>query len=157
MPDGGIGCGGGGPLVVQIGNHSEWGFQWDSPLTEVPSTRGEEERESPFSVLSELEPLWLWWSAVAIDAALDEVVEEAEGLAFSLKSVMMTVRSPTVTSRCWALLRSMFFNLGLQERERGERGMEGGEQELIPVNKWGKNKQTNNTGLKYARKVHTQI
>ena len=85
--------------------------QWDSPLTELPSPRGEEERESPFSVFSELEPFWLWWSAE--DAALDDVAEVDEGLAFSLKSVMMTVRSPTVTSRCWALLRSMFFNLGL--------------------------------------------
>lgn len=85
--------------------------QWDSPLTELPSPRGEEERESPFSVFSELEPFWLWWSAV--DVAPDDVAEVDEGLAFSLKSVMMTVRSPTVTSRCWALLRSMFFNLGL--------------------------------------------
>lgn len=82
--------------------------QWDSPLTELPSPRGEEERDRPFSVVSELEPFWLWWSVA--EAALDDV---AEGLAFSLKSVMMTVRSPTVTSRCWALLRSMFFNLGL--------------------------------------------
>lgn len=85
--------------------------QWDSPLTELPSPRGEEERESPFSVFSELEPFWLWWSAA--DATLDDVAEVDEGLAFSLKSVMTTVRSPTVTSRCWALLRSMFFNLGL--------------------------------------------
>lgn len=80
-------------------------------MTELPSPLGEEERESPFSVFSELEPFWLWWSAKA--AALEEVVEVAEGLAFSLKSVMMTVRSPTVTSKCWALLRSMFFSLGL--------------------------------------------
>ena len=45
-----------------------------------------------------------------------------EGRAFSLKSVMMTVRSPTVTSRCCALLRSMFFNRGLGGggQERGE-------------------------------------
>jgi len=35
------------------------------------------------------------------------------GLDFSLKSVIITVKSPTVTSRCWALLRSMFFNRGL--------------------------------------------
>ena len=89
----------------------EWVTQWDSPLTELPSPLGEEERESPFSVFSELEPFWLWWSAV--DAALDDEAEVDVGLAFSLKSVMMTVRSPTVTSRCWALLRSMFFNLGL--------------------------------------------
>lgn len=80
--------------------------QWDSPLTELASPRGDEERDRPFSVFSELEPFWLWRS-VAEEAALDE------GLAFSLKSVMMTVKSPTVTSRCWALLRSMFFNLGL--------------------------------------------
>lgn len=39
------------------------------------------------------------------------------GLAFSLKSVIITVKSPTVTSRCWALLLSMFFNLGLVGRE----------------------------------------
>lgn len=85
--------------------------QWDSPLTELPSPLGEEERERPFSVFSELEPFWLWWSAD--DTELEEVAEVAEGLAFSLKSVMMTVRSPTVTSKCWALLRSMFFSLGL--------------------------------------------
>lgn len=59
-----------------------------------------------YSVLSELE-LWLCWSA---EAAL---VEVDIGLTFSLKSVIITVRSPTVTSRCWALLLSMFFNLGL--------------------------------------------
>lgn len=107
-------------LADEIWVEAEGGFsfegrggvtQWDSPLTELPSPRGEEERESPFSVFSELEPFWLWWSAV--DAVLDDVAEVDEGLAFSLKSVMMTVRSPTVTSRCWALLRSMFFNLGL--------------------------------------------
>lgn len=90
------------------GGGGRGGAQWDSPLTELPSPRGEEERDRPFSVVSELEPFWLWWSVA--EAALDDV---AEGLAFSLKSVMMTVRSPTVTSRCWALLRSMFFNLGL--------------------------------------------
>lgn len=39
------------------------------------------------------------------------------GLAFSLKSVIITVKSPTVTSRCWALLLSMFFNLGLVKRQ----------------------------------------
>lgn len=62
-------------------------------------------------MLSELEPLWLCWSA---EAAL---VEVDVGLAFSLKSVIITVKSPTVTSRCWALLLSMFFNLGLEGRE----------------------------------------
>lgn len=62
------------------------------------------------SVLSELEPLWLCWSA---EAALAEV---GTGLAFSLKSVIITVRSPTVTSRCRALLLSMFFNLGLTKK-----------------------------------------
>lgn len=99
-----------------MGEHQERGesAQWDSPLTELPSPRGEEERDRPFSVVSELEPFWLWWSVA--EAALDDV---AEGLAFSLKSVMMTVRSPTVTSRCWALLRSMFFNLGLAGKRRG--------------------------------------
>lgn len=60
-----------------------------------------------YSVLSELE-LWLCWSA---EAAL---VEVGMGRTFSLKSVIITVRSPTVTSRCWALLLSMFFNLGLE-------------------------------------------
>lgn len=85
--------------------------QWDSPLTELPSPLGEEERESPFSVVSELEPFWLWGSAAA--TALGGGAAVDVGLTFSLKSVMMTVRSPTVTSRCWALLRSMFFNLGL--------------------------------------------
>lgn len=87
--------------------------QWDSPLTELPSPRGDEERDRPFSVFSELEPFWLWRSVA--EAALDDV---AEGLAFSLKSVMMTVKSPTVTSRCWALLRSMFFNLGLARKRK---------------------------------------
>lgn len=96
---------------MEAGGGLEGMTQWDSPLTELPSPLGEEERERPFSVFSELEPFWLWWSAT--DAALDDVAEVDEGLAFSLKSVMMTVRSPTVTSRCWALLRSMFFNLGL--------------------------------------------
>lgn len=62
-------------------------------------------------MLSELEPLWLCWSA---EAAL---VEVDVGLAFSLKSVIITVKSPTVTSRCWALLLSMFFNLGLVRRQ----------------------------------------
>lgn len=90
--------------------------QWDSPLTELPSPRGEEEQERPFSVFSELEPFWLWWSAA--EAALEDDAEVDDGLAFSLKSVMMTVRSPTVTSRCWALLRSMFFNLGLMGQQK---------------------------------------
>lgn len=96
-------------------------------MTELPSPRGEEERDRPpRSVFSELEPFWLWWSAAAEEAveeaeeALDDVAEVDEGRAFSLKSVMITVRSPTVTSRCWALLRSMFFNLGLA-RTAGER------------------------------------
>lgn len=96
-------------------------------MTELPSPRGEEERDRPpLSVFSELEPFWLWWSAAAEEAveeaeeALDDVAEVDEGRAFSLKSVMITVRSPTVTSRCWALLRSMFFNLGLA-RTAGER------------------------------------
>lgn len=69
------------------------------------------------SVLSELEPLWLCWSA---EAALAEV---GTGLAFSLKSVIITVRSPTVTSRCRALLLSMFFNLGLPKK-RGKKTTE---------------------------------
>lgn len=64
-----------------------------------------------YSVLSELE-LWLCWSA---EAAL---VEVDMGLTFSLKSVIITVRSPTVTSRCWALLLSMFFNLGLRVKKK---------------------------------------
>lgn len=34
-------------------------------------------------------------------------------MVFSLKSVIMTVRSPTVTSKCCALLLSTFFNRGL--------------------------------------------
>lgn len=70
---------------------------------------------SPFySVLSELE-LWLCWSA---EAAL---VEVDMGLTFSLKSVIITVRSPTVTSKCWALLLSMFFNLGLAKEQKKNR------------------------------------
>lgn len=89
-----------------------WFSQWDSPLTELPSPRGDEERDRPRSVFSELFPFWLRWSEEA--PTLDEEEAEVEeGLAFSLKSVMMTVRSPTVTSKCCALLRSMFFNLGL--------------------------------------------
>lgn len=63
------------------------------------------------SVLSELEPLWLCWSAEAVLAEVDT------GLAFSLKSVIITVRSPTVTSRFRALLLSMFFNLGLKKKK----------------------------------------
>lgn len=47
--------------------------------------------------------------------ALEEELEE--GLVFSLKSVIITVKSPTVTSRCWALLLSTFFNLGLWSRD----------------------------------------
>lgn len=82
-------------------------------MSEEPSPRGDEDLEIPFSVLSELDPLWLWWSP---DVALEDELEE--GLVFSLKSVMITVRSPTVTSRCCALLRSTFFNLGLQDREQ---------------------------------------
>lgn len=42
------------------------------------------------------------------------------GLAFSLKSVIITVKSPTVTSRCCALLLSIFFNLGLAKRDKQE-------------------------------------
>lgn len=61
-------------------------------------------------MLSELE-LWLCWSA---ETAL---VEVEMGLTFSLKSVIITVRSPTVTSKCWALLLSMFFNLGLEKKQ----------------------------------------
>jgi hypothetical protein len=79
--------------------------QWASPFTEEPSPRGEDAREPFRSGLSEPDPLWLCRSA--------EVAVAGGGLAFSLKSVMMTVRSPTVTSRCCALLRSTFFNLGL--------------------------------------------
>lgn len=97
-------------------------LQWDSPLTELPSPRGEDERDRPRSVFSELEPFWLWWSTA--DEALDDVAEVDEGLAFSLKSVMITVRSPTVTSRCWALLRSMFFNLGLVEQQKDALSLE---------------------------------
>lgn len=40
------------------------------------------------------------------------------GLAFSLKSVIITVRPPTVTSRFRALLLSMFFNLGLKKKKK---------------------------------------
>lgn len=86
--------------------------QWVSPFTVEPSPRGDEHLETPCSVLSELDPLWLWWST---EAAL---VKEDVGFAFSLKSVIITVKSPTVTSRCWALLRSMFFNLGLGEKKK---------------------------------------
>lgn len=75
-------------------------------------------------MLSELDPLWQRRSAdVAVEE--DELVEEDKGFAFSLKSVMMTVRSPTVTSKCWALLLSTFFNLGLlTERGGGEECLE---------------------------------
>lgn len=81
-------------------------------MTDEPSPRGDDDLETALSVLSELDPLWLRRSAdVAVEE--DELVEEDKGFAFSLKSVMMTVRSPTVTSKCCALLRSTFFNLGL--------------------------------------------
>lgn len=66
------------------------------------------------------------------EEALDDVAEVDEGRAFSLKSVMITVRSPTVTSRCWALLRSMFFNLGLA-RTGGRAVRRGEEQETLQL------------------------
>lgn len=39
-----------------------------------------------------------------------------EERVFSLKSVMMTVTFPTVIASCWAVLRSIFFSLGLVSR-----------------------------------------
>lgn len=46
------------------------------------------------------------------DAGGDDDDEVETDRGFSLKSVMMTVRLPTVTARCWALLRSTFFSRG---------------------------------------------
>lgn len=69
-------------------------------------------------MLSELDPLWLCVSADVV--VEDELVEEDKGFVFSLKSVMMTVRSPTVTSKCCALLLSMFFNRGLETVRKRE-------------------------------------
>lgn len=92
--------------------------QCASPLTDEASPRGDDDLETALSVLSELDPLWLRRSAdVAVEE--DELVEEDKGFAFSLKSVMMTVKSPTVTSKCCALLLSTFFNLGLSTEKGG--------------------------------------
>ena len=46
---------------------------------------------------------------------VDEDVEEER--VFSLKSVIITVTFPTVMANCWAVLRSMFFSLGLRGRQ----------------------------------------
>lgn len=101
-------------------------------MTDEPSPRGEDDLETALSVLSELDPLWLRRSAdVAVEE--DELVEEDKGFAFSLKSVMMTVRSPTVTSKCCALLLSTFFNLGLLTEEKKAQVNQTGDRKLFKI------------------------
>lgn len=91
------------------------GAQNDSSCPTERSPFGVEARDEPLSMLSEPE-LWCCCSEPALDVTVDEDVEEER--VFSLKSVMITVTLPTVMASCWAVLRSMFFSLGL----RGEGG-----------------------------------
>lgn len=72
---------------------------------------GVEARDEPLSMLSEPE-LWCCCSEPVLDVTVDEDVDEVR--VFSLKSVMMTVTLPTVMASCCAVLRSMFFSLGLE-------------------------------------------
>ena len=81
---------------------------------------GVEAREEPLSMHSEPE-LWCRCSEAALDdVTVDEEVEEER--VFSLKSVMITVTLPTVMASCWAVLRSTFFSLGLEDGGKGEGG-----------------------------------
>lgn len=87
------------------------GPQNDSSCPTERSPFGVEARDEPLSMLSEPE-LWCCCSEPALDVMVDEDVEEER--VFSLKSVMITVTFPTVIANCWAVLRSMFFSLGLR-------------------------------------------
>lgn len=86
------------------------GPQNDSSCTTERSPLGVEARDEPLSMLSEPE-LWCCCSEPVLDVMVDEDVDEER--VFSLKSVMITVTFPTVMANCWAVLRSMFFSLGL--------------------------------------------
>lgn len=89
------------------------GPQNDSSCPTERSPFGVEARDEPLSMLSEPE-LWCCCSEPALDVMVDEDVEEER--VFSLKSVMITVTFPTVMANCWAVLRSMFFSLGLRKK-----------------------------------------
>lgn len=106
-----MGEGGSGARV----GHRWWrmavGPQNDSSCPTERSPFGVEARDEPLSMLSEPE-LWCCCSEPALDVTVDEDVEEER--VFSLKSVMITVTFPTVIANCWAVLRSMFFSLGLE-------------------------------------------
>lgn len=91
------------------------GLQNDSSCPTERSPLGVEARDEPLSMLSEPE-LWCCCSEPTLDVMVDEDVDEER--VFSLKSVMMTVTFPTVMASCWAVLRSMFFSLGLEASER---------------------------------------
>lgn len=91
------------------------GPQNDSSCPTERSPLGVEARDEPLSMLSEPE-LWCCCSEPALDVMVDEDVEEER--VFSLKSVMITVTFPTVIANCWAVLRSMFFSLGLRTEKR---------------------------------------
>lgn len=93
------------------GGAKESGPQNDSSCPTERSPLGVEARDEPLSMLSEPE-LWCCCSEPALDVMVDEDVEEER--VFSLKSVMITVTFPTVIANCWAVLRSMFFSLGLR-------------------------------------------
>lgn len=97
------------------GRGGDGGPQNDSSCPTERSPLGVEARDEPLSMLSEPE-LWCCCSEAALDVMVDEEVEEER--LFSLKSVMITVTLPTVMASCWAVLRSTFFSLGLEEEER---------------------------------------
>lgn len=103
----------GGARRRGVGNRT--GPQNDSSCPTERSPLGVEARDEPLSMLSEPE-LWCCCSEPALDVMVDEDVEEER--VFSLKSVMITVTFPTVMANCWAVLRSMFFSLGLGAKRR---------------------------------------
>lgn len=97
------------------GRGAGMGSQNDSSCPTERSPLGVEARDEPLSMLSEPE-LWCCCSEPALEVMVDEDVEEER--VFSLKSVMITVTFPTVIANCWAVLRSMFFSLGLRGTDR---------------------------------------
>lgn len=102
---------------VEQGGDGGWGtgLQNDSSCPTERSPLGVEARDEPLSMLSEPE-LWCCCSEPTLDVMVDEDVDEER--VFSLKSVMITVTFPTVMASCWAVLRSMFFSLGLKASKR---------------------------------------
>lgn len=92
----------------------EMGAQNDSSCPTESSPLGVEARDEPLSMLSEPE-LWCCCSEPALEVTVEEEVEQER--VFSLKSVMITVTLPTVMASCCAVLRSIFFNLGLEMYE----------------------------------------